>query len=154
MHDLGAFKLTGWQAGSQGSSQHTLRVGLEHCNRLQLGRDRDWDDQSEKNFPAGLCQWQMQRDGLRPTPGLGSPAAVAERSVLSSRSCMVSVTLRLGEASGHGQKSVYRQKGDAHTSVDIAIVILFGIPNGRGPEFFAACAIKTWDGHPMARWQS
>ena len=23
----------------------------------------------------------MQRDGLRPTPGLGSPAAVAERSV-------------------------------------------------------------------------
>ena len=43
MHDLGAFKLTGWQAGSEGSSQHTLRVGLEHCNRLQsiAGRDRD-----------------------------------------------------------------------------------------------------------------
>jgi len=54
---------------------------------------------------------------------------------------------------------VGRQKGDAHISVDIAdiaIAILFGIPNGpRGPEFFAmACAIKTWDGHPMARWQS
>lgn len=66
------------------------------------------------------------------------------------------MTLRLGEASGHGQKSVYRQKGDAHSSVDIAIAIFFGIPNGsRGPEFFAmACAIKTWDGHPMARWQS
>ena len=99
VHDLGAFKLTGWQAGSEGSSQHTLRVGLEHCNRLQsiAGRDRDSGIEiislrrTSNLAKKSLCR---RRDGLRPTPGLDSPAAVAERSVLSCCSCMGSVTLR------------------------------------------------------------